>query len=112
MELSNKPATLFTVEAAALEKVLPYRDLYRQDMNCQIVHDSIFTRKAVDVFVILDGDKIAGYGVLGSSAYGFFTGTSDKVRDTVYEFYLLPEFRRLATAAFRKFLSVSKAKKV
>jgi len=37
MELSAK--------AASLQDILPWRDLYREEMNCQIVHDSLHSRK-------------------------------------------------------------------
>ena len=34
-----------TVTPVPLAEVLPLRELYRQEMNCQIVHDSLPERK-------------------------------------------------------------------
>ena len=32
-------------KAVSVEEILPWRDLYRQEMNCQIVCDSLDSRK-------------------------------------------------------------------
>ena len=51
-----------TVTPVPLEEVLPLRELYRQEMNCQIVHDSLPERGFGNLFLIrLDG-RVAGYG--------------------------------------------------
>ena len=41
---------------ATLEEALPLRELYRQEMNCQIVHDSLPRRGFGEMFLLrLDG---------------------------------------------------------
>ena len=46
-----------------LETILPWRDLYRQEMNCQIIHDSIHTRAGWtrEYALYLDDTTTVGY---------------------------------------------------
>jgi GNAT superfamily N-acetyltransferase len=77
MEISAKPVSV--------PEILQWRDLYRRQMNCQIVHDSLHPREGWTKPYLLEvGGKAAGYGsiVVG----GPWKGTR-----TVFEFYVLPE---------------------
>ncbi len=57
MELSAK--------AASVQDIAPWRDLYRQEMNCQIVHDSLHSRKGwTQSYLLIVGGAIAGYGAI------------------------------------------------
>ena len=38
----------FTVRPVEVTEILPWRELYRQEMNCQIVHDSLHARRGLD----------------------------------------------------------------
>jgi GNAT superfamily N-acetyltransferase len=75
------------------------RELYRRELDCQIVHDSFLSRGLSDPYLIrLDG-QIAGYGAV-SNKY-------DKGR--LNEFHLLPDFRGKMAALFGALLTASKA---
>lgn len=92
-------ATLSTVDA-----VLPLRVRYRQEMNCQIVHDSIHRRNGwtLTYLCTLSG-AIAGFGSVAIAG-----PWQDK--PTVFEFYVLPEHRARAFDLFEAFLSASGAR--
>jgi hypothetical protein len=50
------------VTPVPLQEVLPLRELYRREMACQVVHDSLPGRGFGDLFLVrLDG-RVAGYG--------------------------------------------------
>jgi hypothetical protein len=67
------------VSLVPLEEVLPLRELYRREMNCQIVHDSLPGRGFGDLFLIRADGRVAGYG--------FVMGYRGEPRDMVQEFY-------------------------
>jgi GNAT superfamily N-acetyltransferase len=75
------------------------RGLYRQEANCQIIHDSALARGIADPYVILVEGRIRGYG-----------GVWNKYHlGRVMEFYTLPAMRAHALPMFRELLSVSQA---
>src|SRR5438067_13296214 len=76
------------------EEVVPLRELYRREMGCQIVHDSLPGRGFGDLFLIrLDG-RVAGYG--------FVMGYRGEPRDMVKAVYVLPALRGSALPMFRR----------
>jgi GNAT superfamily N-acetyltransferase len=96
------------VRETTVGEILPLRDLYRQEMNCQIIHDSLHRRGFNDSYTILVDGRIAGYG----------TATSGKDEHRVFqrgilnEFYLIPAYRAGAAAVFRRLLAVSQAVRI
>ena len=73
--------------AAGLEDVLPWRDLYRLEMGCQIVHDSIHSRPGWTLeYLLFAGAVPVGYGSVAIA--GPWKG-----KPTVYEFYVAPPHR-------------------
>lgn len=95
---------MIDIASVPLEEILPLRELYRREMNCQIVHDSLPRRDFGDLFRIrLDG-RVAGYG--------FVMGYRGEPRDMVMEFYLLPRYRGSAQAIFRTLIEVSNARRI
>ncbi|PYM12838.1 MAG: N-acetyltransferase, partial [Verrucomicrobia bacterium] len=55
MELSAK--------AASVHDILSWRDRYRLEMNCQIIHDSIHPRPGWTLeYLLLAGEATVGYG--------------------------------------------------
>lgn len=75
------------------------RDLYRQELNCQIRHDSMLRRGLADPYVIIVRGRVGGYGgVLNRYDAGRLT-----------EFYTLPHLRNMALPMFRELLAVSQA---
>jgi len=86
----------------AVDEVVPLRELYRREMNCQIVHDSFPRRGFSDAYLLRIGGRTAGYGLVAKKHYP----------NTVNEFYVLPEYRADALPMFRELLGASGAKKV
>ncbi len=95
MECSTKPASV--------EEILPWRDLYRQEMNCQIVQDSFYNRKGwVEPYFLSAGGAIAGYGLV-------VVGGPWKGKPTIFEFYVLPRHRARVFDLFGAFLAAGGA---
>jgi GNAT superfamily N-acetyltransferase len=79
--------------------VLRFRVRYRQEMNCQIVHDSIHRREGWTLIHLL---------TLGGTAVGFASIAiagpwTDK--PTIFEFYVVPEHRTRAFDLFEALLA-------
>src|SRR5947209_6789803 len=80
-------------------EILPLRTRHRAEMNCQIVHDSIHRRDGWTLSYLLEADgAAAGFGSVAIG--GPWTG-----KPTVFEFYLLPEYRHRAFDLFEAFLA-------
>jgi GNAT superfamily N-acetyltransferase len=94
-------ATLASVEAVA-----PWRDLYRQEMNCQIVHDSLHARPGwtLEYFLAAHGAR-AGYGSM-------VIGGPWKDEAALYEFYVLPQYRSRLFDLFSALLAASGATRI
>ena len=83
------------------DEILPLRTRHRAEMNCQIVHDSIHSRKGWTLSYLLESaGTVAGFGSVAIA--GPWTD-----KPTVFEFYLLPEFRHRAFDLFEAFLAAS-----
>jgi hypothetical protein len=98
MEISAKPV--------CVEEILPWRDLYRQEMGCQIVHDSLHFREGwTQPYLLKVAGNVAGYGsiVLG----GPWTG-----KPTAFEFYVVPGQRSRVFDLFSSLLTASGATSV
>lgn len=97
MTISARPAELSEIES--------FRDIYRLEMGCQIIHDSIHTRPGWTQEYILNGDETPiGYGSVAISGPW-------KEKPTLYEFFVIPPFRTQAFEAFEALLQASKAKR-
>jgi GNAT superfamily N-acetyltransferase len=92
------------VTPAAPDEVRPLRDLYRQEMNCQILHDSWHGRGWTDSYLLRLKGRVVGYGLVG--------GVGENPRDTIIEFYVLPVHRGAALALFRQLAVTSRARTV
>ena len=90
--------------ATSPSAVLPLRDHYRREMNCQIVHDSIHRRAGLtNTYALFLDDTSAGFGSVAIG--GPWTG-----KPTIYEFYVLPAYRGHAFRLFEIFLEASGAR--
>jgi GNAT superfamily N-acetyltransferase len=86
---------------ATAEEVLPLRVRYRDEMACQIVHDSIHSRRGWTMTYLLEhGGAAAGFGSVAIA--GPWTDKS-----TIFEFYVLPEHRLTAFDLFEALLTAS-----
>jgi GNAT superfamily N-acetyltransferase len=92
-----------SANTAILGDVLPWRDMYRLEMSCQIVHDSIHSRPGwTQEYLLSSSDTPVGYGSVA-------VGGPWKDKPTVYEFYVLPHHRLHAFELFRTLLAASDA---
>ena len=84
--------------------VLPLRTRYRQEMNCQVVHDSIHDRSGWTLtYALSAGVDLAGFGSVAIA--GPWQG-----KPTIFEFYVIPDHRGRAFELFEAFLAVSGAR--
>jgi GNAT superfamily N-acetyltransferase len=86
------------------ENLLSLRTRYREELNCQIVHDSIHRREGwtLSYLLELDGGAV-GFGSVAIS--GPWKG-----KPTVFEFYVLPQYRSRAFDLFEALLAASGAR--
>jgi GNAT superfamily N-acetyltransferase len=90
------------VSRVEVNEVMPLRELYRQAMNCQIVHDAFPRRGFSDPYLIRMEGRVAGYALVANQ----------HDPDTVDEFYPLPAYRAAALPMFRQLLEVSQATRI
>ncbi len=81
------------------KEVEALRELYRQEANCQIIHDSALSRGIADPYLILVDGRLGGYGAVWNK-YN---------KGRLMEFYTLPALRASALPMFRELLAVSEA---
>jgi RimJ/RimL family protein N-acetyltransferase len=76
-----------SARAANVQDILPWRDMYRLEMACQIIHDSLHSRKGwtEPYLLIVDGVTV-GYGSIA-------VGGPWKGKPTVFEWYVAPPYR-------------------
>jgi GNAT superfamily N-acetyltransferase len=98
-----EPMTM-DVSLAPPEAVRALRDLYRQEMSCQIIHDSWHGRGWTDSYLLRLNGRIVGYGLVG--------GVRADPKDVITEFYVLPIHRAAALPLFRQLAAVSHAKTI
>jgi GNAT superfamily N-acetyltransferase len=100
--MSAQPHIVATLASA--DEVLPLREQYRGERNCQIVHDSLHRRSGwTTTYLLTAGGVAAGFG---SKAIG--GPWTDK--PTIFEFYVLPEHRARAFDLFEVLLAASDAR--
>jgi len=80
------------------------RTRHRQEMNCQIVHDSLHTRTGwTRTYALGIGDDLAGFGSVAIAGPW-------KDKPTIFEFYVLPIHRHRAFDLFEAFLEACGAR--
>ena len=90
-----------TARLSSNARTLPFRARYREEMNCQIVHDSIHGRPGWTLTYLLQlGGRDAGFGSVAVA--GPWTD-----KPTLFEFYVLPEHRTRAFDLFEALLEVA-----
>jgi GNAT superfamily N-acetyltransferase len=90
------------VSRVEVNEITPLRELHRQAMNCQIMHDSFPRRGFSDPYLICVDGHVAGYGLVANQHWP----------ETVHEFYTVPGYRAAALPMFRQLLVVSQAAKI
>jgi len=82
-----------------LKDILPIRELYLQETNFQIRYNACHERGWTDSYLLTLDDIPVGYGSVH--------GQQIADRDTVFEFYLMPAFRKYASLVFSELLTAS-----
>src|ERR1051325_3004173 len=88
---------------ASNQETHPFRCRYREEMNCQIVKDSIHRREGWMRSFLLERNGIA----VGFGSIAFAGPWKDK--PTILEFWVVPEHRPCAFGLFETFLAASGA---
>jgi GNAT superfamily N-acetyltransferase len=90
-------------QAASVEDIQPWREMYRLEMSCQIIHDSIHYRPGwTREYFLIAGGTTVGYGSIAVDGPW-------KEKPTVYEFYVGPHHRLHVFDLFRVLLAASGA---
>jgi len=85
------------------EAILPLRTRQRVEMDCQIVHDSIHRREVWTISYLFELEGAAvGFGSVAIAGPW-------KDKPTVFEFYVLPQYRHRAFDLFEAFLAANEA---
>ena len=93
----------FSAKAANVEDILPWRDKYRLEMGCQIIHDSLHSRKGwTEPYLLIAAGVTVGYGSIA-------VGGPWKGKPTVFEWYVVPQYRSHMFDLFRALLTASGA---
>jgi hypothetical protein len=85
-----------------LEDILALRGLFLQEANFQIRYNACHERGWTDSYLL----KLDGLDV----GYGAIKGQERNDRDTIFEFYVIPPFRKFAGPLFRELISASVAR--
>src|SRR4051812_21702682 len=85
-----------------LPSLLPLRQLYRDEMNCQVIHDSIHPRPgwSLEYLLTIDNHPAAYASIAVAGPW--------KDKPTLYEFFVLPEFRHRSFDLFTEALAATK----
>ena len=90
-----------TTVLASNQDVLPLRVRYRAEANCQITKDSIHSRPGwTRSYLLHIGGRVAGFGSVAEAGPW-------KDKPTVFEFYVLPEWRGRSFDLFEAFMAAS-----
>ena len=88
-----------TAVKASLKDILGLRGLFLQETNFQIRYNAVHERGWSDSYLLRIDGKDVGYGSI--------KGQERNDRDTIFEFYVIPPFRKYATSLFRELISTS-----
>jgi len=102
---SGRPNPYMNVSAkpTKLRDIVLWRDMYRLEMGCQIIHDSIHERPGwTDEYMLFAAGTAVGYGSVAVA--GPWKG-----RPTAYEFYVVPHQRLHVFEFFQALLEVGGA---
>jgi GNAT superfamily N-acetyltransferase len=91
-----------TAEKANLKDILALRALFLQETNFQIRYNACHERGWTDSYLL----KIDGLDV----GYGVIKGQEKDDRNTIFEFYVIPPFKKFAAPLFLELISASDAK--
>jgi GNAT superfamily N-acetyltransferase len=92
-----------SAQLVELDAIRSWRDMYRSEMDCQVIHDSIHGRPGwTREYLLRRGSTPVGYGSVAVA--GPWAG-----KPTVYEFYVIPPHRSHVFDLFDALLDASSA---
>ena len=86
----------------SLKQILPLRNLFLQENNFQIRYNAQHERGWSDSYLITYNEEKIGYGSVAGKEH-----IPD--RDSIFEFYIIPSFRKFASPAFLELIHASQA---
>jgi GNAT superfamily N-acetyltransferase len=94
------------VQRVELPEIQGMRDMYRHEMNCQIMFDSIHARPGwTHEYLITEGDSKVGYGSVAVAGPW-------QTKPTIYEYFVLPQYRGRLFDMFLALLTASGATEI
>ncbi len=90
------------IKKCELEEIQPLRDLFLQEGNFQFIYNKCHNAGWADTYVFWQEDIKIGYG-------GVWGKDKREDRDAIFEFYLLPSFRKEAGLVFTAFQAAANA---
>lgn len=92
-----------SVRPTDVERIGQWRNMYRAEMACQIIHDSLHYRRGwTQEYELAIADTSVGYGSIA-------IGGPWKAEHTAFEFYVVPAARQRVFDLFRALLAASGA---
>jgi GNAT superfamily N-acetyltransferase len=89
-----------------LKEIQGLRDIYRHEMNCQIIHDSVHARPGwTQEYALTEAGAIVGYGSVAVAGPW-------QANPSVYEFFVLPQHRGRMFELFIALLTSSGASEI
>jgi GNAT superfamily N-acetyltransferase len=89
------------VSRVELREIDGMRDMYRHEMNCQIIHDSIHARPGwTHEYLLTEGGAKVGYGSVAVAGPW-------QAKPTIYEYFVLPQHRQRIFDLFVALLTAS-----
>jgi GNAT superfamily N-acetyltransferase len=94
---------LTIAQPVELREIQGMRDIYRHEMHCQIIHDSIHTRVGWShEYLLTEGGTTVGYGSVAVAGPW-------QASPSIYEFFVMPQYRGRIFDLFVALLTSSRA---
>jgi hypothetical protein len=84
-----------------VKEIIPLRSLFLQEGNFQFIHNAFHQRGWSDCFLLRSNEEVVGYGATCGR------GNWATERSTIFEFYIIPAYRKLASSFFPKLVEAS-----
>ncbi len=90
------------IQKVELKEIQPLRALFLQETNFQVRYNACHERGWTDSYAITINGLAIGYGSI--------KGQEREDRDTVFEYFIVPSFRKRSRELFRQLLTISDAR--
>jgi GNAT superfamily N-acetyltransferase len=95
---------MLAAQKTELKDIQFLRDLFLQETNFQIRYNACHERGWTDSYLLLIDGLRVGYGAV--------KGHEIKDRDTIFEYFVVPPFRKHSSELFRRLLAASQAQSI